>query len=91
MDPDYMDWQLQRDLLDEAQIVLQFIDQQLIHQQPTPDQESTPEKPYSQSQMFFEPDTPPDSFDVTRHHQKYIPIHLHPVRLTLSLLMMPRN
>jgi len=34
MGPNYMDWQLQHDLLDEAQLVLQFIDQQ-----PTPKQE----------------------------------------------------
>ena len=65
MDPNYIDWQLQHNLLDEAQIVLQFIDQQLIPQQPTPNQERTPEKEYSQSQMLFEPDTPPESFDVT--------------------------
>ena len=35
--PQYMDWQLQYDRLDEAQIVLQFIDQQ-----PTPKRESAP-------------------------------------------------
>ena len=50
MGPNYMDWQLQHDLLDEAQIVLQFIDQQ-----PTPKQESAPVE--LQSHIPFEPDT----------------------------------
>ena len=45
-----MDWQRHHDLLDEAQIVLQFFDQQS-----TPKQESTSEELYSP--VSFEPDT----------------------------------
>ena len=66
MGPDYIDWQLQLDLLDEARIVLQFIDQQ-----PTPNQESAPEELYSQ--VSFEPSKQPLSLAVTS-----TPSEIHP-------------
>ena len=65
MGPNYIDWQHQHDLLDEAQIVLQFIDHQFNYQQPTPNQESTPE-----DMVSFEPGTPPESL--------IIPSRMHP-------------
>jgi len=71
MGPNCMDWQLQHDLLDEAQIVLQFIDQQ-----PTPKQESAPGE--LQSHEPFEPGTHILTIGDTSQTVTFSPSEIHP-------------
>jgi len=71
MDPNYMDWQLQHDLLDEAQIVLQFIDHQ-----PTPNQESAPGEVCSH--IPFEAETGIHTITDTSQTVTFIPSQMRP-------------